>query len=49
LKGDRKNVDIGICPKCRKEEELNNRLRCDGTKMLREDILVRDFGISIQK
>jgi hypothetical protein len=39
LKGIRKNVEIGICPICRNEEELSHILRCDGTKMWREEIL----------
>jgi hypothetical protein len=32
LKGIRKNLENGICPKCRKEEEMSHILRCDGTK-----------------
>jgi hypothetical protein len=43
LKGIRKNVEIGICPIHRKEEELSHILRCDGTKMWREDILDKKF------
>jgi hypothetical protein len=33
LKDIRKNVEIGICPICRKEEELSHILRCDGMEM----------------
>jgi hypothetical protein len=43
LKGIRKNVEIGICPICREEEELSHILRCDGTKMWREEILDKRF------
>jgi hypothetical protein len=43
LKGIRKNVEIGICPICSKEEELSHILRCDGTKMWREEILDERF------
>jgi hypothetical protein len=43
LKGIRKNVEIGICPICKKEEELSHVLRCDGTKMWREEILDNRF------
>jgi hypothetical protein len=43
LKGIRKNVEIGICPICRKEEELSHILRCDGTKMWKEEILDKRF------
>jgi hypothetical protein len=43
LNGIRKNVEIGICPICRKEEELSHILRCDGTKMWREEILDKRF------
>jgi hypothetical protein len=43
LKGIRKNVEIGICPICRKEEELSHILRCDGMKMWREEILYNRF------
>jgi hypothetical protein len=43
LKGIRKNVEIGISPICRKEEELSHILRCDGTKMWREEILDKRF------
>jgi hypothetical protein len=39
----RKNVEIGICPICRKEEELSHILRCDGMKMWREEILDKRF------
>jgi hypothetical protein len=39
LKGIRKNVEIGICPICRKEKESSHILRCDGMKMGREEIL----------
>jgi hypothetical protein len=42
LKGIRKNAEIGICPICRKEE-LSHILRCDGTKMWREEILDKRF------
>jgi hypothetical protein len=43
LKGIRKNVEIGIGPICRKEEELNHILRCDGMKTWREEILDKRF------
>jgi hypothetical protein len=43
LKGIRKNIEIGICPICRKEEELSHILRCDRTKMRREEILYKRF------
>jgi hypothetical protein len=43
LKGIRKNVEIGICPICRKEEELSLILRCAGTKNWREEILDKIF------
>jgi hypothetical protein len=43
LKGIRKNVEIGICPICRKEEESSHIFRCDGTKMWREEILDKRF------
>jgi hypothetical protein len=43
LKGIRKNVEIGICPICRKEKELSHILRCDGTKTWREEILDERF------
>jgi hypothetical protein len=43
LKGIRKNVKIGICPIRRKEAELSHILRCDGTKMWWEEILVKRF------
>jgi hypothetical protein len=43
LKGIRKNVEIGICRICRKEEELGHILRCDGTEMWREEILDKIF------
>jgi hypothetical protein len=43
IEGIRKNVKIGICPICRKEEELSHILRCDGTKMWREEILDKRF------
>jgi hypothetical protein len=45
LKGIRKNVEIGICTICRKEEELSHVLRCDGAKMWREEILDKNFWI----
>jgi hypothetical protein len=35
LKFIRKNVEIGICPICRKEEELGHVLKCDGIRMQR--------------
>jgi hypothetical protein len=43
LKGIRKNVEIVICPICRKEEELSHILRCDGMKMWTEEILDKIF------
>jgi hypothetical protein len=43
LKGIRNNVEIGICPIRRKEEELSHMLICDGTKMWREEILDERF------
>jgi hypothetical protein len=43
LKCIRKNVEIGICPICRKEEELCHILRCDRMKMWREEILDKRF------
>jgi hypothetical protein len=43
LKEIRKIVEIGICPICRKEEELSHILRCDGTKTWREEILDKIF------
>jgi hypothetical protein len=46
LKGVGKIVEIGICPICRKEEELSRILRCDGTKMWREEILDRFWNIN---
>jgi hypothetical protein len=42
LKGIRKDVEIGICPICKKEG-LSHILRCDGTKMWREEILDKRF------
>jgi hypothetical protein len=44
-----KNVEIGICPICRNEEELSHILRCDGTKCGGKKFWIRYFGISIQK
>lgn len=49
LKGTVKNVETGICPVSRREEELSRTLRCDGKKMWKENLCVSDFGISIQK
>jgi hypothetical protein len=43
VEGIRKNVEFGICPTCRKEEELSHILRCDGTKMWRAEILDKRF------
>jgi hypothetical protein len=43
LKGIRKNVEIGIRPTFRKEEELSHILRCEGTKMWRKEILDKRF------
>jgi hypothetical protein len=43
LKSIGKNAEIGICPICRKEEEMSHILRCDGTKMWREEILDKRF------
>jgi hypothetical protein len=43
LKAIRKNVEIGICPIYRKEEELSQILRYDGTKMWREEIMDKRF------
>jgi hypothetical protein len=49
MKGVRENVEIGMSPTCLKEKELSHVLRCDGTKMWREEILGMRFGISIDK
>jgi hypothetical protein len=49
LKAIRKNVEIGICLICRKEQELSHILRCDGKKCGGKKFWIRDFGISIQK
>jgi hypothetical protein len=43
LKIIRENLEIGIYPICRKEEELSHILRCDGTKMCRKEILDKRF------
>jgi hypothetical protein len=35
----RKNVEIYVCPICRKEEELSHILICGGMEMWKEDIV----------
>jgi hypothetical protein len=43
LKGIRKMQKLEFAPICRKEEESSHILRCDGTKMWREEILDKRF------
>jgi hypothetical protein len=43
LKVVKRKNSHGICSVCRKEEESSQMLRCQGTKIWRDQILKKDF------
>jgi hypothetical protein len=42
-KGMKGNIDKGVCPICREEEGGSDILQCEGTKVLRDRWLEREF------